>query len=148
MKLPFLLGRIAFGGYFLYNGINHFKSRKMMAQYAATKHVPQPEAAVLASGTLLLIGGASILTGIKPKFGAAAIIAFLVGVSPVMHDFWRNEDANQRMVDMANFTKNMALVGGALTLMGIEEPWPASVPVAQPGVIERARAYARRPIAA
>ncbi len=30
---------------------------------------------------------------------------------------------------MINFSKNMALLGGALALMGVEEPWPASVPV-------------------
>ena len=38
----------------------------------------------------------------------------------------------QRMHEMVNFTKNMALVGGAMALMGVEEPWPASVPVLQP----------------
>jgi hypothetical protein len=36
------------------------------------------------------------------------------------------------MSEMVNFTKNMALVGGAMALMGVEEPWPASVPVMQP----------------
>jgi len=48
-----------------------------------------------------------------------------------MHDFW-NESAEQRMNDMINFTKNMALAGGAIALMGVEEPWPASVPVLAP----------------
>ena len=31
---------------------------------------------------------------------------------------------------MINFTKNMALVGAALAMMQIEEPWPASVDAA------------------
>jgi hypothetical protein len=78
------------------------------------------------------LGGASILLGIKPKIGAAAIIGLLAGVSPVMHDFWAQEQPQQRMAEMVNFTKNMALVGGAMALMGVEEPWPASVPVLQP----------------
>ncbi len=72
------------------------------------------------------MGGASILLGIKPKLGTSAVIGFLAGVSPVMHDFW-NEPEEQRMNDMINFTKNTALVGGAMALMGVEEPWPASV---------------------
>jgi hypothetical protein len=48
-----------------------------------------------------------------------------------MHDFWKAEDPAQRMNDMINFSKNLALLGGALALMGVEEPWPASVPIAQ-----------------
>ena len=56
----------------------------------------------------MLVGGTSILRDIKPKLGAAAIIDFLAGVSPLMHDFWRREDPNQRMNDMINFTKNVA----------------------------------------
>src|ERR1051326_7681351 len=131
MKAPFLLGRLIFGGFFLYNGINHLKDRKSMARYAESKNVPKPEAAVVASGVALIAGGTSILLGVKPKLGAAAIAGFLVGVSPVMHNFWSAEDPTQRMNDMINFGKDLALLGGALALMGVEEPWPASVPIAQ-----------------
>ena len=80
---------------------------------------------------LAAVGLASILLGIKPKLGTLAVMGFLAGVSPVMHDFW-NEQAEQRMNDMINFTKNMALAGGAMALMAVEEPWPASVPVLAP----------------
>ena len=131
MKVPFLLGRLMFGVFFLYNGINHLKERKTLGQYAQSKNVPKPEAAVVASGVALLFGGASILLGIKPKLGAAAIAGFLLGVSPVMHNFWNTEDPAQRMNDMINFSKNLALLGGALALMGVDEPWPASVPAAR-----------------
>jgi uncharacterized membrane protein YphA (DoxX/SURF4 family) len=132
MKAPFLIGRLIFGGFFLYNGINHLKERKQLSQYASSKKVPMADAAVIGSGVALIVGGASILLGVKPKLGAAAVIGFLAGVSPVMHDFWKAEDPNQRMNDRINFSKNMALLGGALALMGVEEPWPASVPIAQP----------------
>jgi uncharacterized membrane protein YphA (DoxX/SURF4 family) len=148
MKIPFLIGRALFGGYFLYNGINHLKNRSSLAQYAGSKNVPKPDVAVTATGIAMLIGGTSILLGIKPKMGAAAIIGFLSGVSPIMHDFWRVEDPNQRMNDMINFTKNMALLGGATALMAVEEPWPASVPVSKPSTLERARSFVRRPLAA
>jgi len=50
MKIPFLIGRLVFGGYFLYAGINHFKQRKPLAQQAGSKNVPMPEAAVTVSG--------------------------------------------------------------------------------------------------
>ena len=131
MRIPFLIGRAMFGGFFIMSGIKHFQQQKQMAQYAAAKKVPKPDLVVKATGAMLVLGGTSILLGIKPKLGTLAVLGFLAGVSPVMHDFW-NEDAEQRMNDMINFTKNMALAGGAMALMAVEEPWPASVPVLAP----------------
>ena len=143
MKAPFLLGRLIFGGFFLYNGIHHFQERKQMAQYAATKGVPAAEAAVVATGVALTVGGASILMGIKPKVGTLAILGFLAGVSPVMHNFW-NVEPTQREGEMINFAKNMAMAGAALALLGVEEPWEASVPIAQPKGMDRVRAIGRK----
>ena len=137
MKAAFLIGRLVFGGFFLYNGINHLKQRKQLGQYAESKNVPMAEATVAATGVLLIAGGASILLGVKPKLGTAAVAGFLAGVSPVMHNFWNMEDPQQRMNEMINFSKNMALLGSALALMGVEEPWPASVPVGQDEIAAR-----------
>ena len=137
MKAAFLIGRLVFGGFFLYNGINHLKERKSLGQYAGAKNVPMPEVVVVATGVALVAGGTSILLGVKPKLGAAAIAGFLAGVSPVMHNFWNVQDPNQRMNEMVNFSKNLALLGGALALMGMEEPWPASVPIGQNELMER-----------
>jgi putative oxidoreductase len=132
MRVPFLIGRLIFGGFFLYNGIHHFQKSHELSQYAGAKKVPKPEIAVKAAGAMLIVGGASILLGVKPKLGTIAILAFLSGISPVMHDFWNQKDPQQRMNEMINFSKNLALAGAAAALLGVEEPWPASVPVLQP----------------
>jgi putative oxidoreductase len=126
MTALFLVGRIILGGYFLYNGINHFLSMGFMAQYAGSKGVPAPEVAVLGSGLLLLIAGAGILLGMFPKIAIACAAIFLLGVSPMMHNFWA-VPAEQQMAEMVNFTKNMALLGATLMLVAIPEPWAASV---------------------
>jgi uncharacterized membrane protein YphA (DoxX/SURF4 family) len=127
MKELFLLGRIVFGGYFVYSGLNHFLSTAQLAQYAAAKGVPLPEIAVLATGLLMLVGGLSVMFGVVPHIGALCIALFLVGVSPVMHNFWAVPDPAQRMAEMVNFTKNMALLGGVLMLLGVPQPWPYSL---------------------
>jgi putative oxidoreductase len=127
MNELFLVGRIVFGGYFAYSGITHFLSGSMMAQYAASKGVPLPEAAVFATGLLILAGGLSVMFGVLPHIGALCIALFLVGVSPMMHNFWAVPDPNLRMVEMVNFTKNMALLGGVLMLLGVPRPWPYSL---------------------
>jgi putative oxidoreductase len=119
-----IAGRVIFGGYFLYNGINHFLNRKMLTDYARSKGTPAPDVAVLASGALILAGGLSILTGARPKIGSALISTFLMGVSPQMHAFWKEQNPQQRMHEMVNFTKNMALVGASLLAAAHPEPWP------------------------
>jgi putative oxidoreductase len=144
MKAPFLIGRILFGGFFLKAGIDHLRHRKEMEPYVESKGVPEPKLAVTLSAVPLLVGGTSLLLGVKPKWGALSILAFLAGVSPLMHDFWRSEDPQERKNSMNHFMKNMGLAGGALALMSIEEPWKASVPVGQPSLVDQIRTIGRR----
>lgn len=144
MKTAFLLGRLIFGGFFLYSGLHHFQEKKALSQYAAAKNVPLPDIAVTVSGAMLVLGGASIVLGVKPKIGALAILGFLAGVSPMIHDFWRTEDSQQRQNEMAHFMKNVAMLGGVMALMGMEEPWPVSLPIGQPSRLEQVKKYVRR----
>jgi len=100
----------------------------MLEGYSTMKGVPYPEVAVPASGAMLVLGGLSVLAGMRPKLGASLIGAFLVGVTPKMHDFWNVADAQQRSGEQINFTKNLGLLGAALIAAAVPEPWPASVP--------------------
>jgi putative oxidoreductase len=143
MKAPFLLGRLLFGGFFVYNGIEHLRKAKQMAPYVESKGVPAPELAIALSGIPLIVGGTSLLLGAKPKVGAVAVLGFLAGVSPIMHDFWRNEDPTERQQNLYHFIKNAALAGGALALMGVEEPWEASVSMGEPKLAKKVRKIAR-----
>ena len=43
-----------------------------------------------------------------------------------MHDFWTQQDPQQKQAEMVNFSKNLALLGAALVMVGLEE-WPLSV---------------------
>jgi uncharacterized membrane protein YphA (DoxX/SURF4 family) len=144
MKPAFLLGRLLFGGFFIYSGINHFKQTKAVSQYAGAKNVPMPELAVAASGAMLIAGGASIVLGVKPKLGTLAVIGFLAGVSPVMHDFWTAQDPGKRQNEMINFSTNMAMLGAAVALLGVDEPWPVSVPIGRASTLDRVRRSARK----
>jgi uncharacterized membrane protein YphA (DoxX/SURF4 family) len=93
-----------------------------LAPLAAMRGVPAPDLAVLGTGALLLAGGLSIMTGFVPKVGATLIAIFLIGVTPIMHAFWRDADAMQRANDLANFGKNIALLGGACFVAAMPEP--------------------------
>lgn len=125
MKAASMIGRVLFGGFFLYHGINHLKHTEALAQYAGAKNVPNPEKAVMASGIAMLAGGASLILGVKPRFGVLPIAGFLAVASPMMHDFW-NAGPEAKQNEMIHFSKNIALLGAALMLSGVEE-WPASL---------------------
>jgi len=123
----FLIGRLLLGGYFIFGGFNHFSNLGMMAGYAQSKGVPGPKAAVAFSGLLLLIGGLSILLGVYPTVGTIAIALFLIPVTFMMHAFWKVQDPMAKMGEMVNFTKNLALLGAALMLLAVPQPWTMSL---------------------
>jgi len=127
MRALFVIGRAIFGGFFVYNGINHFRHAESLRQYAASKGVPAPDRAVQATGALMLAGGWSVITGVKPRQGLMTIVAFLLPTTLQMHRFWEVEDPQAQQTELTNFTKNVALIGAALALMQIDEPWPVSV---------------------
>jgi putative oxidoreductase len=125
MKWLTLIGRIIYGGFFVYNGLNHLINLKMLAGYAAMKGVPAPQVAVLVSGLMILVGGAMVVLGWKVRLGAWLIVLFLVPVTFKMHAFWA-ETGNNRMMEMISFAKNMALLGAALMIM-LPTSWPLAV---------------------
>ncbi|MBI4547137.1 MAG: DoxX family protein [Ignavibacteriae bacterium] len=127
MEILFLIGRIIFGGYFIFNGLNHFLRFTMMKDYTKMKGVPFPSAAVVVTGFMLLLGGLSIMTGVYPDIGILLLITSLIPVSFTMHNFWKVEDAQIKMMEMVNFTKNLALVGAVLMMLALSCPWPLSL---------------------
>ena len=64
-----LIGRLLFGGLFLYNGINHFQNRAAMTGYAAYKGVPMPSLSIVGSGLWLVVCGLSVILGFRPGVG-------------------------------------------------------------------------------
>jgi putative oxidoreductase len=112
MKATTLVGRILFSVLFLMSATSQFKSETIA--YAASAGVPLANLAVPAAGILALIGGLSIALGFKARWGAAALVAFLVPVTVMMHNFWAVSDPMMHQTQMVNFMKNLGLLGGAL----------------------------------
>jgi uncharacterized membrane protein YphA (DoxX/SURF4 family) len=123
----FVVGRLIFGGFFLFNGANHFLVNAMMVQYASAKGVPMPEVAVAVAGVLILVGGFCVLTGFQPHIGLSCIALFLVCVTPIMHNFWALSNPTERLNEMGHFLSNTALLGGTLMMFALPSPWPYSL---------------------
>ena len=117
-----LLGRLLFALIFLMAGPNHFSSQTIA--YAASQGVPMASIAVPLSGVLALVGGLSILLGYRVRIGAWLIALFLVGVTPMMHNFWTVTDPMMHQMQMVMFMKNVSMLGGALLISQLGAgPW-------------------------
>jgi putative oxidoreductase len=123
VRYLFLLGRVLYGGFLLLNAYHHFSGVNAMAPYAASRGIPAPKLAVLGSGVLLLLGGLSILFGIKPTIGILCVVLFLLPVTLTMHNYWADKEPQARQSNQIQFHKNVALLGAALMFLAIAEPW-------------------------
>jgi uncharacterized membrane protein YphA (DoxX/SURF4 family) len=127
VAIAFLFGRILVAFFYIASGFNHFKNVNMMTGYASSKKVPAAKAGVLGSGTILILGGLSMLLGIYPTIGVILLALFLLPTSFLIHNFWAVGDPMQKMNDRINFMKNIALLGSALMFLAIPQPWAYSV---------------------
>jgi uncharacterized membrane protein YphA (DoxX/SURF4 family) len=123
----FIVGRLLYGGYFLWNGINHFWHYEALKQYAASKKIPYSGIAVVVTGFLLLVGGLGVILGIYPVLSILALVLFLVPVTFLMHNFWSVTDEQMKMMEIINFSKNLALLGAALMFSILGSFWPLPV---------------------
>jgi uncharacterized membrane protein YphA (DoxX/SURF4 family) len=129
MNYLFLAGRILYGGFFLLAGVDHFRRVAMMTPYAAAKGVPFPKLAVLVSGAVIVLGGLSVVLGVRPTLGAVLLTVFLVPVTFMMHNYWKASDPQARRADQVQFKKNIALLGATWMLLLLPQPWPLSIPL-------------------
>jgi putative oxidoreductase len=109
------IGRALYALIFLLAVPGHFSSA--LVTYASQAGVPAPEVLVPLSGAMAGLGGLSILLGYRARIGALLIILFLIPVTLFMHNFWAIADPIQRQMQLGNFMKNTAMLGGALYML-------------------------------
>lgn len=126
--VAFVVGRLVFGGYWIYNGLNHFINLRMMSDFARQRGVPFPaELSVMVTGLMMLIGGLTIVLGIYTWVGMTLIIVFLLSAMIFIHKFWEIQDPMSRMMEMILFARNAAYIGALLTLYTLGNMWPYNI---------------------
>ena len=71
-----------------------------------------------------------------------AIVLFLAPVTFIMHNFWTMEGMRQ-VSEMNHFFSNIMLIGGALLLVAIPQPWPVSLDSSFSAVLKHSRRTVR-----
>src|SRR3954464_15420612 len=109
-----VIGRVALGLIFAMSGFGKVAGWSGTAAYASSKGVPT---SLLAIATALeLLGAVSVVLGFKARWGALALLIFLVPVTLVFHNFWAVAPAQQQD-QLVNFLKNVAILGGILIIL-------------------------------
>jgi putative oxidoreductase len=117
MGIVVLLGRVFYSCVFIMSGLGHLTAqRKILTGFLKSKGLPAPGLLVIASGLVELAGGILIVLGYYAQWGAWLIVLFLVPVTFIIHNFWTVKNPQARMTEMANFNKNLALLGAALLI--------------------------------
>lgn len=117
LTLVHIIGQILFGGFFIYQAINHFSKSQDLTAYAASMKVPAPKIAVWGTGVLLLLGGVGVLFNFYTLIALILLAIFLISVTFTMHAFWNMKDPGIKASNSIQFWKNLALLGAVLLLM-------------------------------
>jgi uncharacterized membrane protein YphA (DoxX/SURF4 family) len=124
--ITFVAGRFIAGGVYLMAGIQNLLELDAKAGYTASKGVSNATFWVTVASLLLVLGGASIMTGIRPYLGVGAIALFLIPVTLIMHNFWALSGM-QATIEFHAFMGNLGLLGSALLFVAIPQPWAVSL---------------------
>lgn len=116
---PTLLSRLLFGGSLAALAYGNFKELDAMIGYAESKDVPEADRLVPLGSGMLAFGSLAITLWRVPRLAAGAVAGFLLGVTPLIHDFW-NMEGQERETEQTNFLQNVALLGAALAFLS----WP------------------------
>jgi putative oxidoreductase len=109
-----LVARLGVGAIFLISGVGKLAAWSATAAFAGSKGVPT---VLLAAATVLeLLGAISVLFGWKARWGAAALVGFLIPVTLVFPNFWAYQGAEAQLQTI-QFLKNVGIGGGLLAIV-------------------------------
>jgi len=103
-----LIGRILLSAIFLISGLNKITNFGGTQQYMAAVGMPLTKLFLIGAIILEVIGGLSILLGYKAKWGAWALVVFMIPTTLIFHSNFSDQ------IQMIMFMKNLAVIGGLL----------------------------------
>ncbi len=106
-----LLARFFIAFVFLMSGLGKIMNLSGTQQYMAQYGMPLTYVFLIGAICVELLGGLSVLTGYKAKWGAFILFLFLIPTTLIFH----TEFSDQTQVIM--FMKNLAIIGGLLLLV-------------------------------
>lgn len=119
-----LLARICLSAIFFKSGLDKALDPGATVQFMASKGVPLAQLLIVPTILIELLGALSVLLGFKMRWGAIALIVFMIPTTLIFHTNFA-----ERM-QVLQFLKNLGLIGGLLLLTS-GEPGAISIDARQ-----------------
>lgn len=119
------VARILLATIFIISGLAKLQGFQGVVELVAARGLPFPAVLLGISAGIEIVGGALIALGFFADVAAFALVAYLVPVTFLFHDFWSVEGSASQ-TQLIQFVKNLSLMGGLLTL-ALASPTSVSV---------------------
>ena len=110
-----LVGRLLLALLFLPAGLSKISGFAGTVGYIASKGMPMPTAAAVIAIIVEVVGPLALIAGFGTRWAALVLAGFTLVATFVFHNFWAMP-ADQVMMQQLMFFKNIAVIGGLLTL--------------------------------
>ena len=110
-----LVGRLLLASLFLPAGIGKLTSFAGTVGYISSVGLPMPQVGAAVALVVEIVGGIALIAGYGTRFAAIVLAVFTLVASFFFHNYWA-VPADQQMIQQLLFSKNIAVVGGLLTL--------------------------------
>ena len=110
-----LVGRLFLAMLFLPAGIGKLTGFAGTVGYIASVGLPMPSVAAAIALTIEIGGSVALITGFGTRIASLILAVFTLVASFFFHAYWA-VPADQQLVTQLLFMKNIAVVGGLLTL--------------------------------
>ncbi|MCD6735221.1 MAG: DoxX family protein [Burkholderiaceae bacterium] len=110
-----LAGRLLMAVLFLPAGIGKLTGFAGTVGYISSVGLPMPQLAAVVALLVEIVGGAALVVGFGTRIAAVVLAVFTLVASVFFHAFWA-VPADQQMIAQLLFYKNVAVIGGLLTI--------------------------------
>ena len=110
-----LIGRWLMAAIFLMSGIAKLTDTAGTVAHMTKAGIPYADTLVYVAGCAEVLGGVALVLGLLTRVAASGLILYMIPATLIFHAFWNYEGA-ERMPQMVNFMKNLAIIGGLAAL--------------------------------
>jgi len=108
--------RVLLASLFLWSGYSKLAYLGPNVGYMKAYGLPAAELLIWPALALELIAGAMLLLGWKTRWAALALVLFTIPATFIFHAYW-SVPADQALNQQIHFVKNLAIVGGLLSVI-------------------------------
>src|SRR5215212_12210340 len=109
-----LLGRVLLSAIFVMAGYNKIMDYHGTAEHMSGQGMPAVSFLLPMAIAVEILGGLGLLVGFPTRFAAWMLFLFMIPTTAIFHNFWAMSEAQQYQMQMIQFMKNLAIMGGLL----------------------------------